>query len=470
MVVNFKDLREFIDILEKEGELVRTTKAINRDYQATALLSKMESINRFESVLFEEVIDFPGWRMMGNTFSTKKKLALALNTTEEKLGEVFRLRAANPIPPSLIPSGPVKENILTGPDILKEVPFITHHEKDAGRYISLGICVAKDPETGIRNIGIYRHMVKNDEYLIPSYASASNISNIFLKAEKMNKPLPVAVIPGVDPLIALAASHAVPQGVDEYNVAGGLRQEPVELVKCETVDLEVPAHAELVIEGEVQPGKREPEAPFGDLSGCYSRIKHGPIVKINAITHRNNPILQFIFPGHADYWNMVTPSFEAIIYDAVKKVTPDIVDVHVPTSNPLMCCISMKKRATVERKETGLQKIVILAAIVANPYMKLVIVVDDDIDIKKDEEILWALGFRFQAVDPLTREDRYFVIPGAIGTRADPSSYHYDYPSTKVGIDATIRSDITDQQRLEFERAKCVGVEQIDLNYFFNNM
>jgi 2,5-furandicarboxylate decarboxylase 1 len=223
MVVNYRDLRGFIDILERESELVRTIKAVNRDYQATALLAKMELERRFEAVLFEQVEGFPGWRLMGNTFSTKKKLALALNTTEEKVGEEFRLRAAKPIPPRLVTSGPVKENIITGPDVLDHVPFVTHHEKDAGRYISLGICVAKDPETGVRNIGIYRHMIKGGDYLVPSYSSASNITNLFLKAESMGKPLQVALIPGVDPLIALAASHAVPLGIDEYG-AGGIGQ------------------------------------------------------------------------------------------------------------------------------------------------------------------------------------------------------------------------------------------------------
>jgi 2,5-furandicarboxylate decarboxylase 1 len=464
MVVKYKDLREYIDLLKENGELVEINKPVNQDYEPTAILTKLEQNNRYDAVLFNNVQGLPGWRIMGNTFATRKKIALALGCAEEKVAEEFRIRVANPIAPKMVQTGPIKENVVTGSDIdLTKLPIITHHEKDAGRYISYGITVAKDPENGIRNVGIYRNLIKGKDYMVPSYAGMSNITTMFSRAEQMGKPLEIAIMPGVDPLIALAASHTVPYGVDEYTLAGGLRGEPVELVRCETVDLEVPASAEVVIEAEVLPGKREPEAPFADWSGCYSRVKYGPIVKPKAITFRNNPIHQFIFTGHPDYWNMTAVGFEAITYDIVKKVSPNVVGVHIPTTNPLMCCIAMKKIPTVEGREAGIQKQVILAALAFNPFLKLVIVVDDDVDITRDEEILWALGFRFQAVDPVTGEDKMFVIPGAAGTRADPSNFHNDYPSAKVGIDATVRSDIKEEQKIEFERAKCVGVDKVDL-------
>jgi len=468
------DLRAALEVLRAAGELETVTRPVDPAWEVTAVLDRLEQDGRFPAVHFEAVNGHPDWSIAGNLFASRSKIAAFLGVTPGEVTETLAARLESPIEPVLVGDGPAgsaatpapsQEVVRLGGDAdLANLPLVTHHERDAAPYVSLGVTIAKDPDTGRRNMGVYRYMQHGPRSFIPSLTSIANISDLFKKAEERGVPLEVAILPGVHPLIALAASYSAPAGADEVALAGGLLGRPVELVRAKTVDLEVPAQAEVVIEARIIPGARYPEAPFADMSRSYSRIKQGPMTEVTAITHRRRPILQIAFSGHPDATNMAAVCHEVAILRATRQASRGITGVHVPASGyGFHCYLSMKKRPTVEGRERGEQINVMLAALGAVPQIKLIVVVDDDVDIYRDDQVLGALARRFQVVDPLTRDERILVIPAAKGASYDPSSFHREYPNSKLLIDATIRSDLTEEQRGSFAEAHTVGGDRINL-------
>ena len=353
---------------------------------------------------------------------------------------------------------------------LDDIPLVTHHEGDVAPYISMGIAVCRDPDTGRRNVGVYRFMKRDATHLVPSLTSISNIADIFRRQEQRGEPLEIAIMPGVHPLLALAASFKAPPGVDEYELAGGLIGRPLELVRAKTVDLEVPADAEVVIEARILPGERYDEAPFADMSRSYSRVKRGPLTEVTAITHRDSPILQMSFSGHADSTYLAAACQEVAVYRAASSVAGGLRGVHVPASGyGFHCYLAIEKTPTVEGRERGEQINAMLAAVGAVPQLKLVIAVDDDVDIYDDSAVLGALARRFQPIDALSREERYTVIRAAKGATYDPSSFHREYPNSKMLIDATVSSDLSVEQREGMREARTRGADDISLADYLTN-
>ena len=459
------DLTTALDGLGASGELEVVERTVDPAWEVTAVLDRLEEDGRYPAVLFRSVTGHPDWAIAGNVFATRSKIADFLGVEEAGVTEELARRFDAPIAPEIVDDAPVHEVVRIGADAtLDDVPLVTHHELDAAPYISLGLTICKDPDTGLRNVGVYRYMRHGERTLVPSLTSIANISDIFRKCEERGIPLEVAIVPGVHPMVALAASYQAPAGTDELALAGGLLGRPVRLVKAKTVDLEVPADAEIVIEGRIMPGARYPEAPFADMSRSYSRIKQGPLTEISAITRRARPTLQLAFSGHPDATNMAAVCHEVAILRATRQASRGVTGVHVPASGyGFHCYVAMRKRPTVEGRERGEQMNVMLAALGAIPQIKLIIVVDDDIDIYRDEAVLGAVARRFQVVDAQTRESRILVIPAAKGASYDPSSFHREYPNSKLLIDATIRSDLTDDQRAAFSEARTIGRDRIDL-------
>jgi len=466
-----RDLRDALRRLKEAGGLRVVDREVDRSWEVTAVLDRLELEHRFPAVLFRSVKGFPGWSIAGNLFASRQAVATMLDAPPERLtGEIVR-RLDRPIDPVLVGDGPVHERVLEGDDAtLDALPIPTHHERDAGPYLSLGVTICKDPETGARNVGVYRYMQRGPRELVPSLTSISNIADIFGRQEAKGRPLDIAIVPGVSPLLALAASYKAPAGVDETALAGALAGEPLELVKARTVDVEVPASAELVIEAKIRPGARYPEAPFADMSRSYSRQKRGPLVEVQAITHRSDPILQLAFSGHPDATNMAAICHEVAIWRAVGQASSCVTGVHVPASGyGFHCYLAVRKVPTIEGGERGEQRNAMLAAVGAVPQIKLVVAVDDDVDIYDDTAVIGALARRFQAVDPMSGEQRLLVLPGVKGASYDPSSFHREYPSSKLLVDCTLRSDLSEQQRASFEEARTRGTEAIDLGDYFRD-
>ncbi len=293
----FNDLREFITALEKHGEIQKIKKDVDWNLEAGAIIRRCNETGG-PAQLFEKIKDYPGHRIFGGPLATLRRLAIAMemspDATYAEIIDEFFYRQTDPIKPILVNTGPCKEHILVGDDVdLNMFPAPLVHGGDGGRYIgtwNVGAC--KDPDSDWINWGTYRLMVHDRNSTGIFIVFPQHVGVIFNKYEKMNKPMPYTAFMGVEPLINLIAATGIPHGVNEVDVVGGLRKEPVKLVKCETNDLLVPDTAEIVLEGEILPNIRKDEGPFGEYAGYQiSGVMPRPVFKVKAVTYRNNPIL-----------------------------------------------------------------------------------------------------------------------------------------------------------------------------------
>ena len=458
-------LRAAVEFLDQSGGLTRVSRPVDPVGELTGVVSAMEDSGLWSAALFESIKGYDDWRVVSSLFADRRNVAAMLGAEQAQLTAQLSKRFGDPIDTETVDEGPVQEIVLEGDDAsLDDIPLVWHHAKDAGRYISMGLTFVKDPDSGRRNVGIYRFMQRDARTLVPSLTSISNIADIFRRQEERDRPLDIAIVPSASPAMTLAAGYRAPLGVDECTLAGGLQGEPVRLVRARTVDVEVPADAEVVIEARLLPGERHDEAPFADMSGSYSRVKRGPLTEVTAITRRHDPILQVAFSGHADATNMGAIGQEIAVWRGVQGASPNVTAVHVPASGyGFHCYIAMRKAPTIEGRERGEQRNVMLAALGAVPQLKLVIAFDHDVDIFNEHKVLGALARRFQAIDPRTGRDRFAVIGDAKGATYDPSSFHREYPNSKLMMDATIPSDLDAAEMASFEEAK-PGWDAIDLD------
>jgi 4-hydroxy-3-polyprenylbenzoate decarboxylase len=296
--IPFDGLRAFLSCLEEKGQLSRVTREINGDsYDISIILDEL-SKRGGKAVLFENIRKY-SIPMCANILGTLKRLSMALETTEQELSCEWEKRMMSSWPaPVDVSDGPCKEVIIRSKQVdLYKYPILKWNPLDAGPYITLGVLISKDLETGIRNAGIYRMMVQGKNQLGINMLGPKHITAHYEKAQAKGKPLQAAVVIGLDPTIVLAAATRIRLGEDELAFAGALRKEPVKVASCETVDIEVPASAEIVIEGRVPPGTRAMEGPFGESTGYYNRGGYMPVMRIEAITQRENPIYQATHTG-----------------------------------------------------------------------------------------------------------------------------------------------------------------------------
>ena len=447
------NLRSFIEEASKLGEIKQVKKPLNPRFEVSAVLEKLERANHYPALLFKNVegSDMP---VLSNLFATRRRLALALNCDENSLNEVYRKGEGNLTKPVLIPKGPVQEMIINKEEInLYDFPLLTHNEKDAGPYITMGAMVIKDPDTGIRNIGIYRNMLHGKNKLGIHMAEVSHINYIYEKYCQRGKRMPVAITLGHHPAFYLGILSFVPLGVDEYEVVGGITGQPLELVKCQTVDLEVPAEAEIVLEGYIQPGEERLEAPFGDYTTLYGKAILGPVVTVETIMRRKDAIYLDCFSGHRDLMLLGGTPRLSTIYKTIQATCSTVIDVFMPISGccRMICYVKIKKRHEGEAKN------VIAAVIAADPFVKYVVVVDEDVNIFDEEAVIRAIATR------LIPKENVFVIPNAKGSPLDPVAVDH-FLVTKVGIDAT-------KPLIGFpEGVKVPGSEEVDLDGLLSDL
>ena len=464
------DLQHVLADLRAQGKLLESDRTVDLTWEVSAVLDRLEREADLRPVLFRSIGGRPGWSVLGNLFADRRVLAASLGLPADDLVRTLVDRLEHPVTPVRVDDAPVHAHVLTGADAdLDALPLPTLHEKDAAPYISLGIAICKDPDTGRQNVGVYRFMRRSPRELVPSLTSLSNAADIFAKYEALGRPMDLAIVPGASPALALAASYKAARGVDESTLAGALAGEPLRIVRARTLDLDVPADAEVVIEAQVQPGARYPEAPFADMSRSYSRVKQGPLVTVSAVTHRESPVFQLAFSGYPDASNLAAVSHEVAVWRAVTQSTSCVRAVHVPASGfGFHCYLAVAKSPTIEGGERGEQRNAMLAALGAVTQLKLVVAFDDDVDITDDRAVLAALARRFQAVDVLTGEQRLMVIPNVKGATYDPSSFHREYPSSKLVIDATLPTGLSAEQRAGFVEAACRGADTVVLSGYFS--
>ncbi len=290
-----KDLRSFIAELESKypEEVARVSKSIAPRYEITALLTQLEKQKRFP-LLYCENVEGSDAPVVINAQASRKLMALALECKPEELANRFSERQGKPIAPVEVGDAPVHEVVRTGDEVdLTKVPLLTHYDVNAAPYITAGIVVATDPDTGVRNTSYNRLMMARKRELRIFMAVGRHLWTLHNKMERRNEPLPIAIVVGVHPLFSLGAQAFTPSTEDEYAVIGGMMNEPLRVVKGKTVPILVPADAEMVIEGKILPNVRREEGPFGEFTGHAVSKDERQVIEVTAITHRNN----YIFPG-----------------------------------------------------------------------------------------------------------------------------------------------------------------------------
>lgn len=385
----FKDLREYIAKLEKEKEAVRIEEEVDWNLEAGAILRR-SCEKGLPAPFFQKIKGYPeGYRLFGNAAANFRRMAIMMelkpDTHPKVLIEEYLRRRSQRIKPVLVKDASCKENIHIGNDVdLLEFPVPMLHEGDGGRYIGTWhVTISKDIEGSWVNWGMYRHMLQTKNAI--GILQASLGKHLWMMYSQgylpKKKTMEVAVAIGVEPISTMCAASPMPPDVSEVEIVGGIRGEPVELVKCETIDLEVPATAEIVIEGEIRPDDLMDEGPFGEFTG-YMGGKRGPrpVIRVKAVTHRNDPILTSCCPGiPVDDDAVFSLTKAAEILDSLRVQRKPVSSVFVPLETTHMVAIVQTTKARYSGVAEDIAHVIWSSANVGHetPY---IIVVDDEVD------------------------------------------------------------------------------------------
>jgi 4-hydroxy-3-polyprenylbenzoate decarboxylase/2,5-furandicarboxylate decarboxylase 1 len=425
--MSFPDLRAFLDYLEERGELARIDDEVDPRFEISAWIRKTSDLGG-PTLLFNRVKGSE-MRVAGGVFANPIKALLALETTDHRAAVDRFIRGLDhPIAPVVVQDGPCHEVVWTGDEIdLRRLPIPTYSEQDGGKFVTVGVGVCRTPD-GTQNAGVYRMQYHGPRTLGLAASPYTDFDAIRVAAERDGRSLEFAVAIGIDPVIHLATQARVPFGTDEFAIAGGLRGAPVELVRCRTVDLDVPATTEIVIEGVFRPGIRHPEGPFGEFSGYVGPGNDEPVLEVSAITTRHDPIYQAGLTGIPVTENHVMKGLpmEAQLLVTLRETYPDVTAVSFSPegASEFLCVIGLRQRYAYQARN------VILAAMGSAGHPKIVVVVDDDIDVYDMARVWWAIVTRFQPDRDL------LVVPQAAGGQLDPSA-PAPFTSSLLGIDAT---------------------------------
>jgi UbiD family decarboxylase len=403
----YKDLRDWVAKLEQEGELARIKTKVDWNLEIGGIAR--ENMDRGgPALMFENIIDYQDTfckKLFTCSLSTNSRISLMLglpkDTPYRDLIQIWRERVKKPINPNIVDTGPCKENILKGDDVdLFQIPTPHWQKLDGGRYIGTfhGV-VTKDPETHWTNVGMYRQMIHDKKTTTMSVAQGQHIWFHWRKYRPKGENIPLAVAIGWDQVLPAVSASPVATGVDEYTIMGALRQEPVDLVKCETVDLYVPASSEIVLEGEVITERSEfiTCGPFGEYTGHYGPANLRPPFKVKCITFRNDPILQGTMEGmpiNEDH-RICSVSHSALIWDLLDERMTGITGVNNDPSTAyanLIVQIDNSYYGQVQQVAAN-----VWSSHLSNMMCKNIIVCDQDVDIYDLNKVFWAIGYR---VDP----------------------------------------------------------------------
>jgi UbiD family decarboxylase len=420
-----QSLRKLISTLESAGELQRVRRKVDPRFELGAVLSLRD---RGPAQLFESTGD-SGMPVVGNLLSSRARFALGLGIAPEALDATCLRALAKPIPPVMVEEAPVQEIVhRDGIDLARLLPVPMWFEREIAPYITAGVIIAKDPETGRRNVSVARLRLEGGGRIMAGIAKNHHLNLLAEKAKALRRKLPIAVAIGNHTAVLLGSQFYLGLGDDEYDNIGGLLGEPLQLVKCRTVDLEVPAHAEIVLEGELDPDELIDEGPVSEFHGFY--VNYGPGIggTIGCVTHRKDAIYQAILPGYAsEHCLLGGIAIGATLLQALQRMIPAVRRVLITDGGMgrLHAVISM------HRPRPGEGKRAVLLAMGQVNLLKLVTVVDDDVDIENPREVEWSLAARFRGDEDLV------VIDGVKADRCDP--VHDNLTVTKIGMIATTR-------------------------------
>lgn len=426
---NWYDMREFLNFLEKKNDLLRINEEVDPEWEVNGI-TRIGLQEFGPAILFEKIkgANFP---IVTNLLGADRRFLWAVGLEDwSQFNEWWCKRTEKLIPPNIINEGPCQEEIIEGESIdINRICNIKWHQYDGSSFPgTLSVSITKDPDTSLQNAGIYRMGTLGKNLLGWGAPEYTHGRQHYMKYEKMGRPMPMAVITGYDPIVFIVSCTRTPPSIDEFHLAGALRGEPLEMVKCKTIDIEVPATCEFVFEGVVEPHQRSMEGGFGEYTGYYGEARSNPVFKIQLITHRKNPI----YLGAREQWYpsdsavTVGKASQAEAYKTIKKLVPGILD--------LRCDVTYEAIVKIKKLYKGHPQQV-MDAVWGATYAryKHVIVVDEDIDIWDYNSVHWALSTRVKA-------DRdVYILPRRAGQWLDPAIPLREKGwQAGLGIDATI--------------------------------
>ena len=430
-----------------------------RSYPGTAdpdfeIAGMMKKLDGGPALLFPQVKGF-GIPVIGNVLASRENCEAAFGMDYRGIRDMIGRALGNPVAPEILTAAPVHEHVHTKFDIGALLPVLRHSDGDSGRFITAGVVVVRDPETGVYNASYHRMQLMGPQRTAIKLDFGRHLRAAFERAQRAGKPLPIAVCIGTDLAVhytAAAMGALMPENADELAIAGGLCGRPVPLVQARTQDLLYPAHTEIVLEGALLPGRSVREGPFGEFVGYLSPEGDAPVFEVTALCHRSHPVYHAINGVGRETVMLRKYVLEASLLKALQAAVPVIDDVEMTAGglHRFHAVLSVKKTSAAHE---GFQRNAILAAFATLKDLDLVIAVDDDIDIRDPNDVEYALAMRMEASRDL------FVVPAA-------RAHEYvrvsdDGRRAKLGIDATVPFE----EKARFARAPFRTVE-VDLGQF----
>jgi len=432
-------LRGFLEQLDRDGELIRIRKEVSTEYEMAGIIDALG-----EKPVFFEKVKESNFPVVAGLVSSKELIARALNIKKEQLLHKLSTAIENPLPPDVVEKGECQEIVEKDVDLTK-LPIMRYTEKDGGKYIASAIAIIKDPELG-RNTCFHRLMLLDKNKFVARIVEERGTDTAL---KKSGGELDIAMCIGNSTAVLLAAATSLPKGVDELGMANVL--EKTELVKCKTIDLEVPRDCEIVLEGRITKEKAS-EGPFLDLTGIVDKVRQQPVIEVKCITHREKPIYQTILAGRNEHKFLMGMPREPTIFSEVNKVC-ECKDVYITPGG----CSWLHAVVQIKKQNPDDGKKAIKAAFEGHKSLKHCVVVDDDINIYDQNDVEWAIATRFQA------DKDAVILPNQRGSSLDPSGDLTEgkkATTCKMGLDATIPLKETGKG---FEKE---GYRKVDLKKF----
>jgi len=431
--------RSFLEQLDRDGELTRIGKEVSTEYEMAGIIDALG-----EKPVFFEKVKESSIPVVAGLVSSKELIARGLNIKKAQLLHKLSTAIENPLPPDVVEKGECQEIVEKTVDLTK-LPIMRYTEKDGGKYIASAISIIKDPELG-RNTCFHRLMLLDKNKFVARIVEERGTDTAL---KKSGGELDIAMCIGNSTAVLLAAATSLPKGVDEMGMANVL--EKTELVRCKTIDVEVPRDCEIVLEGRITK-ERVSEGPFLDLTGIVDKVRQQPVIEIKCITHREKPIYQTILAGRNEHKFLMGMPKEPTIFNEVNKVC-ECKDVYITPGG----CSWLHAVVQIKKKSPDDGKKAIEAAFEGHKSLKHCVVVDEDINIYDQNDVEWAIATRFQA------DKAAVILSNQRGSSLDPSGDLTEGKKArtcKMGLDATIPIKETGKG---FEKE---GYRKVDLNKF----
>ncbi|OPX58079.1 MAG: 3-octaprenyl-4-hydroxybenzoate decarboxylase [Methanobacterium sp. PtaB.Bin024] len=411
-------MQNFLEILKKDFNVIELEDEVSTNLEAAEFLRKYP-----KDTLIMENVKESDMKVVSGICNTREKIARALNTDVAGITQKIMDATNNPQP--IDDYIDVKDcfGVSKSAD-LTELPVLTYYKRDGGPYITSGVIIAKDPETGIRNASIHRMLLLGKDRLTARIVPR-HLYTYHKRAEELDEPLELAIAIGMHPATLLATTTSVPINVDELEVANHFHQGKMKLINCETVDLKVP-ECEILLEGRMLPHERAEEGPFVDLTDTYDVVRQEPVIELDKMHYRHDSMYHAIMPAGFEHKLLQGLPQEPRIFNAVQNTVPTVKNVALTEGG----CCWLHAAVSIQKQTQGDGKNVIMAALAAHPSLKHCVVVDEDVDIFDAEDIEYAIATRVKGDEDL------LIVPGTRGSSLDPCAKP-DGTTTKVGVDAT---------------------------------